>query len=422
MRRIDVAVLYALTVAGYPVISALPTFAGVDSHLASLIFRVLYFVLAATAIAGNLRRGGLYAGVAWLPFSIFWILYVGRMMWDVVFNPVSLSLSGPDYFVWAFGACLIPMIAFLAAYDDPTLELAASLTMGLCVVASVLALYVSYQALTTGASPTYATGRLETETLNPISLGHLGASTAIMSFIFFRRWTGPRRLVLIGTASLGLFAVIASASRGPLLALSAVVALWLGNRLRSRAWDRLAAYSLGVVTLAGILVWGAMTVQNVFGLHTVDRIVALHDLRGDASAEVHIAGLQGAWQGFVDNPLLGSGLEEERTREYPHNVVVESFMATGIFGGLAFSAIVVISCFAAVNLMRDSGRQWVALLFVQYLVAALVSGALYLSGTFWCFTAAVIALNASAPYADQEAPGTNRRSGFADDASAAENS
>src|SRR5436309_88959 len=127
MRRIDVAVLYALTVAGYPVVSALPTFAGVDSHPASLIFRVLYFVLAATAIVGNLRRGGLYAGVAWLPFSIFWILYVGRMMWDIVFNPVPLSLSGSDYFIWAFGACLIPMIAFLAAYDDPTLDLAASL-------------------------------------------------------------------------------------------------------------------------------------------------------------------------------------------------------------------------------------------------------------------------------------------------------
>ena len=394
MRRLDVAILYALTVAGYPLVSAIPTFAGVDSHLASLIFRAIYFALAVTVLIRNLRAGSLYVGIAWLPLGLFWILYTGRLVWDTQFSPLPHRLAGPEYFIWAFGACLVPMVAFLATEEEATSDLAATLSLLASGLASVLAIYVSYIALTTGVSATYATGRLETETLNPVSLGHLGASTAILAALFLKRWKGARRLFLLVTGVVGLFAVIASASRGPLLALAVVGAVYLANWMRNRAWQRAMAFSIGIVTLATVLIWGAKTIQNAFGLHTVDRIVALHDLRGDESAEAHLDAVSSAWQEFLDRPLFGNGIDETRTSEYPHNVVVESFMATGVFGGLAFLALIALACLASINLLQSDATQWVALLFVQYCVAALVSGALYLSGSFWCFAAAVIGLNA----------------------------
>lgn len=81
--------------------------------------------------------------------------------------------------------------------------------------------------------------------------------------------------------------------------------------------------------------------------------------------------------------------------DYPHNVAIESFMATGIFGGTAFCLILVWSTIAAVRLSRRPAALWVSLLFLQQLIAALVSGALYLSLGMWMFAVAVVALDAA---------------------------
>jgi O-antigen ligase len=150
-----------------------------------------------------------------------------------------------------------------------------------------------------------------------------------------------------------------------------------------------------ILLLGGVLVRGAYLVQERLGFRAVDRIVALRDLRADASTEVHVEGARGAWEEFLDHPAFGSGLDESRTGEYPHNVVIESFMATGVLGGAAFSIILLCSSVAAAKLMTTNATRWISLLYVQYLVSALVSGALYLSGTMWCFIAAVIGLAAA---------------------------
>ena len=392
MRRWDVAILYALTVAGYPLVSAVPTFVAVDSRLASLTFRALYLALSIGILVRNLRQRAVYDRAAWFPIALFWILYTARIVWDTQFHSSSLSLNPPDYFIWAFGTCFVPMLAFFGFADDTTLDLAASTTLITATIATALALFVSYKALTSGVSATYATGRLETETLNPISLGHLGASTAILSFVFFARWHGSKRLLLVLACAVGLFAVVASASRGPLLALVVVAVVWLSNWIRRGAWGRSLGYLAGTIALAALLGWTAFKVQERFGLRAVDRIVALHDIRGDASSETHLEALRSAWHEFTSNPVFGSALEEPLTSEYPHNVVVESFMATGFAGGLAFCTILVWATVAGFRLLQNAKTQWIALFFFQYAVAALVSGALYLSGTLWCFATAVIAL------------------------------
>jgi O-antigen ligase len=104
----------------------------------------------------------------------------------------------------------------------------------------------------------------------------------------------------------------------------------------------------------------------------------------DRSASMRIELMTSAWHGFKAQPLFGSGFEERTSGYYPHNVVVEAFMATGMLGGVIFLLLIAMTLRAALRLMlaRDS-QSWLAVLCIQYLVAAQFSGALYASMPMW---------------------------------------
>jgi len=110
----------------------------------------------------------------------------------------------------------------------------------------------------------------------------------------------------------------------------------------------------------------------------------------------------------MEHPALGNALEETRSRFYPHNVVIESFMATGIVGGIAFCAFLLGALGGATSVARMAENRWVALLFVQQLISALLAGALYLSGTMWCLAAALVAIAARQHRAAVRSPAPSR--------------
>ena len=91
-----------------------------------------------------------------------------------------------------------------------------------------------------------------------------------------------------------------------------------------------------------------------------------------------------AWQQFKDNPLLGNSFFIEGTGEYPHNLVLEALMSTGIVGGIAYIVAAAIMLLSAVRLLsRENGYEWLALLGIFFLVAAQFSGTHWSFGAHW---------------------------------------
>jgi O-antigen ligase len=104
--------------------------------------------------------------------------------------------------------------------------------------------------------------------------------------------------------------------------------------------------------------------------------------------------MSGAWKSFTEAPLLGNALEVMEYGGYPHNVVIESFMATGIVGGTTFTVLLLLSFIYALSLVRMPGSySWIGLLFIQYMTGSLVSGAIYNSPTMWALLGAVLGVS-----------------------------
>lgn len=395
--RWDLAFLYAAVIAGYPLVSGVPIALGLDSRVITVPYRAFVLGVTLFAIARTAARREYYTGPLWMPFVAFWTMYLARMIADTMLFPVPLVQPRGEYFIYGIGTVLLPAIALFARPSRATLELALRLTIGMGTVAAFSVLVLGFRALLSGDLAAIASGRFELWTLDPISLGHLGASLAGLALFQLRRGgagTVAARAWNWAAVALGVVCTGVSASKGPLLALGANVALIVF--LDWRAGHRLRAALVAVVApVLGVL--GARYLEDQWGFGVVSRLQAALNDPEVASVSERVGMLHRATEQFLASPLVGSSLEERVMGMYPHNTLLESFMAVGVLGGLAYAVFHVAALRHAVQLLtRRREAAWVAMLCVQYSLNSLFSGALYISAALWCSLAASTAIMASA--------------------------
>jgi O-antigen ligase len=179
--------------------------------------------------------------------------------------------------------------------------------------------------------------------------------------------------------------VVASASRGPILA-ALLVALVYSFARRKRG-----GMALGVLVLRlGLLAAGVAGVVWLVGYLEEGGYISLierfTDTLEDVAAQERIAMVYGAWTQFTEHPVLGSHFVELRFYTYPHNIIVESLMATGIVGAALLLANLAAAILAALRLIAASpSLAWIGLIYLQYVVNSMVSGSLYFDTTFWAY-------------------------------------
>lgn len=397
-EQVGVVWIYVLVIAGYPVISSLPLWMGLDSRTVTVPYRaaVMIFSLGTTLYA--LRRRQLYTGLFWVPLVVFMAGYIVRLSVDTVYVPLGVLRMPPEeYWLYAIGTCFVPMLPFFTLTADTTMVLALRAVFAATFIGCILAVVTALAAFFSGSIPQGVPGmRLGTDTLNPVSLGHLGVSLIVLAIaylILLRPTSYALRVCILVGVIFGMFTALASASKGPLLSLLAVtpVIAWSGIRMGMRSKVMMFGI-LGVMTLYA----GAQYVENSLGFDVIGRLEALASGGEDESNQSHAQFMSDAWDEFVNHPVLGSAIDELNSHDYPHNVVIESFMATGIVGGTLFLILILASAYSAILVLRFRPVcMWVVLLYVQTIVAAQVSGALYESAPMWCLMAAVIGLAAT---------------------------
>ena len=133
----------------------------------------------------------------------------------------------------------------------------------------------------------------------------------------------------------------------------------------------------------------ATYLEETLGISAYDRLFS-SDVAADSSREL-LYGV--AFQEFSMSPFTGAGLEVRGLQTYPHNLIIESLMATGIAGGVIFLFLVICLSLSTLKLYKKNPEGgWIPLLFVQYLIASQFSGALYSSTYFWLAVGLLIGL------------------------------
>ena len=376
------ASLVALTYFGFPIISLLPLAMGSASRPVSIIYRAavggLSLLFPWLASRAGWRLMNPVAGGA---IILLWILLLLRFIWDSNFAPLPLDLPWGETALEIVGIGLIPSIPFVFVPSTSAVVRArvVSLAFGLAAIAALAA-----GALFSLKSFVHS-GRFATDVINPISVGSVGVS--VVAFALARpakvdegiSWA--RVLHLCG-AGVGAVTCILSASKGPLLGLAAVLALYFVYRLvRLSPGRRL----LGIALVGSLLTSGAVAIaifsDRLSSLPIYGRIAnASHD----PSTVMRLRAWDGALAQFDRSPLFGDNFVELSTRFYPHNALLEAMMTTGIAGLVLIVFVFGLGGLAIFRLgLSFPVAGWLAMLFVQRLVASMVSGGLYLNATLW---------------------------------------
>lgn len=393
-RTIYILVL-ALGMSGYELLAGLTHFAGVVSTPYSISFRALIALASAWLLMSNASR--LRSQSSWLVvgFVVFWVLYSLRILYDSIYPHYDMMYSWWYYASWVVGSCFLPMMAMVLWSPTPIeSRQAAKWLLGLLLVAGLLALLLGTATPEEGrrsANDFY--GRFHLSALNPISMGHLGASIFLLTFWHILQGVGAKqvwvwRLFAVLAICLGGVLLIASNSKGPLL--SVVVCLAFMVVLAHGAARRFVLWTL--VALASLFVPLAYIAENGFGVPIYNRMVEASLITGGSTPE-RLQRLTAGFGDFISSPLLGSRIEESQFGGYPHNIILEALMATGVFGGALLFLLLATLFFKAAYVYRVTPVYgWVCVLFVQHLVAAQVSGAVYTVNYLWMTAGVLIGL------------------------------
>jgi hypothetical protein len=403
--RLDAAYLAVLLMSlpGYPLLVAAANLAGLPgaaSSTASMIMRTLNVIVAALLILCSFgRRRDSASNVITQILIVFWAAYFVRMFFDTFIYPDALWQEPYYYWIWAVGGSFIPMLGL--ARSPQQIEGTDTLfiwffyaTFAACLLAAFAASGTKVDDV--GSLVETGRGRIGDDRLNPISLGHLGAMLVIQSIwaiIFFPPWrTVAMRLLVVVALCFGLYVLILANSRGPIVAaIGCLILISLFAPLR----QKLLAVLLSGIGVAAILPL-AQYVEDNHGISTFSRIFGM-SVAESVEQSSRLGLFADALKGFWKNPWIGSSLEIPSVGGYPHNVVIESFMALGIFFGSLVVAAIALLCMRSLSLFSKYPRySWPCLIFMQYLIGAQFSGSLYGSTYLWASVGLIVSLRTRA--------------------------
>jgi O-antigen ligase len=404
------ALLIALILGGYPLSAALGSALGVESTPLSIAARGLTLAVAVVlvlfALPNTRVKHPRYAFLFWA----FWIAYLVRIYIDTSTAVPQLLRPPADYWVWALCICLLPSLGLMGVSNPEALRKGFYLSLAALGTAAALTLIFGSGFVIRFDGTEANIGRLSTESLNPISAGHLGASLFILAgWSLVYGYSGSQLVRALGLTGLlcGAALLISAASRGPIAALACVMLVALVG-LQFHNMVKVAVMGLLVAVIAAMLLTSVAQFEE---LSVINRMMAAASGE-DMAVSSRQESFAGAWNQFLKSPVFGDFLEERDSGFYPHNLPLEAFMATGLVGGLAFLAICWVGFSKAYRAIRDKAPYaWVALIFIQYLVGAQFSGSLYGSSTFWGFAVLMLFAASRLESRPSSTPGLSRSPG-----------
>lgn len=354
------SLLFGLALFGYPLVANVVSYTGVDSRLLSVPFRLL---VALGSIALILVSPPFKSAPGRLVLLMVWLAYIIRLIHDLLFT----DLEGADYALQFFVAgCVLPAVAIWKSRSYKQNRF-AGIALTLCGMGTSLTILGSLLGRFGERDLTQLSGRLSTEALNPITIGHLGVSGLIALMALWPNMRGlPRRLLLVLVSVPLLIAVVQAGSKGPALAFVICVSLWL---LRSGRYISILTFVS--VAYFYFILFPENPIAN--RLNAVDEDMSTLErlkLFADSIDQIQSA------------PLFGSAFVELNSRYYPHNVFLEAALAMGLPMAMVLSTLLIWGLLKSWRVLRYE-EVFVPLLYIQGFIAALTSGSMFGAVMVW---------------------------------------
>lgn len=375
-----------IIIVGFLASSIIPSIFGIGINL-NIIYRACIVFFSSMIILINLSSLSLKK--QFLLLLLFLLLYLLSVVFDLYINQIRLwPTRTPLYYLqYLIGAVIFPVLA-LVSIDYKVINFDFILN-GIYIILFIL-LLLSINLRIESSSGGRDVGDLD---IGVLLYGQYGATMCILSMyqFFTTRRVLTKLLYSIGYL-VGFLAIFISASRSPLLALFLVTIVFVLTRTGKTK-------ALFFISFLGLLIYFFfIDILSFIGTYInsnfLDRII--YALEGVSTGRQSL--FQTAFMEFVDAPFLGSAFLIQTGNAvgiYPHNLIIEAFMALGFIGGILFLIIIlknIKKVFIILNAKSDK-YVWIGLLYLQFLIFGMFSGSLYTSDFFWVYTVLIVGVS-----------------------------
>ncbi len=341
------------------------------SHTVTVPYRAFALFISLLVILINLKKKVKKPPVALNILWLYWLLLIIRIFYDTKVRSDIHLINTSQLSFYIFGIILPAMFSVMLSYQKIDLNKALkSLYLG-TFLTLILSLFNNPELLLDASEITSrGEGNLA---LNTISFGHLGTMGVVLSLFILSKYNMKmiNKISIIVVMLLSFFIMLRAGSRSPILALVVVLLFWLFARGKN--------FILGIyISIIAVIIL-LLFIEPI--LNFMGNISPLIEYRLRLSLfEGHTSGrdilYREAIQLFIDKPIFGSQFAlfyPNGEFWYPHNIILEAFMALGILGGSAMIYFLWKSLKNSYLLIKfDTEHFWVSLILIQQIVLAML--------------------------------------------------
>jgi len=322
------------------------------------------------------------------------LVYVMRMHYD--FNILGLkdgyAAGGFVYFFqYGFLGSFVPAFAIGLMIKKMNFQRVFKLIRLLCFPVVLCLIYVIHHEFGLSADIFVKRFYLSQEKdiiLGPIIISQYGGLAALTFFyaICYRKFTFHDAFFWL----IGMALLVVGASRGPLIAILFTHFLITLHLIKTRFKSLRLWASLSVVLLVFIIGVIKFIVPNIKQIFLFDRVTK--SVETGEGLDARATQWSTAWAQFLDNPIAGDSIIEKSLNFYPHNLILEILMSTGIIGGFCFFILL----FKSINnyfVVKDVHGRFIIYVMVLYLTYAMFSLSLVANPQLWCTLIVATCLN-----------------------------
>ena len=378
-----------LVLAGLPFFSAIPVILFFDSDISFLnIFRNLVVLFSSILfLKAIIERNVIFKSVEFLPIYLFLFFYIIRLFHDLFIDPIQLYYDGNDetvrnsmfYLLQFFGIVFLPALGALSInFKKVDYHFVFKIVYMIIYSALLISLINQYQ--NPDLSTLRSTGSL---TLSVLLYGHLGVSLILLSlYKFISSNNKIFKTILLTGILIGILSLAVSGSRSPVIALIFGLFYILFSNYSQFKSILILFFTTLILYLFGFYFF--TLINQYFPSILLERLVYAYEflaITDQARSQYLTDGINE----FFQNPIFGNAFlltNYNSQGSYPHNLIIESFMATGIFGGSLFTYFTIKTLFLTKKFSK-SDNAWLCILFIQFFWFGMFSGNLFSSFLFW---------------------------------------
>ncbi|PID68035.1 MAG: hypothetical protein CR968_03595 [Flavobacteriia bacterium] len=356
--------------AGFSLILMIPHFFGdFDYRYIGYPYKIFTFLISFYIIYLNYDKKWNYKITL---VTLFFFIYFIRIVYDLYILNIDYTRKPYEYVATYIASTLIPAISVFYL-DEKKINWRKVLLYTyfcFCFFASINILFsdfVGNESRSSGITPMW-----------PIGFGQTGTTLIILSIFVYNLFKkNLYKILVICSSFLGLIIIVMSASKGPLLSLLFALVIYLFTIGIPNIFKNIL-FIIMFLALA-ILAWKTHTV------HIVERITQSIQTQDPSTLE-RLEILNQTLINIKTDPLLGHSFLIQTAQldsYYPHNLLLEAFMTTGIIGGILFLVINFIGLSEVKKILHDHKNMWIVFIFIQFFVQTFLSFSLYSSNYYW---------------------------------------